>query len=84
MIKGEQGRLPSVFCCRVADATGKLDLEGKKIEKANEREEVYGQLIWFSGRCGLWVSKGCMLDLGTGKMQQVIGGRLEGKGLWNP
>lgn len=82
MIKGEQRRLPRFFYCRVADATGKLDLEEEKKRKRERRS--MGSFSGFSGRCGLWVSKGCMLNLGTGKMQEVIRGRLEGKDLWHP
>lgn len=50
-----------------------------------EREEkVYGEPIWFSGRHGLWLSRGCLLDLGAGIQGQVREGKLGGDGLWDP
>lgn len=51
-----------------------------------EREEkVCGQQpIWFSGRHGLWLSRGCLLDLGAGIQGQVREGKLGGDGLWDP
>lgn len=35
------------------------------------------------GRGGLWVSRECLLLLGTGTKYQVGKGRLEGEALWN-
>lgn len=32
--------------------------------------------------CCLWVSRGCLLELGSGRKQQVGGGKLGGEGLW--
>lgn len=38
------------------------------------KEKVYRQLTWFSGRQGLWVSRGCLLELGVG-IKQLPEGR---------
>lgn len=45
-------------------------LAGDGSGRTERKEKVYGQLFWFSGRQGLWVSRGCLLELGA-KIKQL-------------
>lgn len=50
------GRLQLLFFCSAMDKTEGLGLGGQK-----ERRR---QPAWFSGRCSLWFSRGCLLRTG--------------------
>lgn len=42
--------------------------------RTERKEKVYGQLFWFSGWQGLWVSRACLLELGA-NVKQLSEGR---------
>lgn len=52
-----EGRLPLASYCNPRDETEEFCL-GKQRERA---EKLCGQPPWFSGRCGLWLSRECQL-----------------------
>lgn len=56
---GGQGRLPRVFCFREGDETGKQCLE--------EQRKKCKHPTWFSDRHDLWISRECLLELGSRK-----------------
>lgn len=56
-----EGRLKPVFYCSTKEKAGGLVLGEKR-----ERRSAGRKPIWFSGKHGQWLSRGCMMELRVG------------------